>query len=29
MIVDPRDAMMERVRVDAGVSRGMRVLDLG
>jgi SAM-dependent methyltransferase len=29
MMVDPRDAMMERVLVDAGVSRGMRVLDLG
>ncbi|MFO0625298.1 MAG: class I SAM-dependent methyltransferase [Polyangiales bacterium] len=29
MIIDPREAMMERVLVEAGVSRGMRVLDLG
>lgn len=29
MIVDPRDAMMERLLDDAGIGEGMRVLDLG
>jgi ubiquinone/menaquinone biosynthesis C-methylase UbiE len=29
MIVDPREAMMERLLSDAGVEAGMRVLDLG
>ncbi|MBL8681721.1 MAG: class I SAM-dependent methyltransferase [Myxococcales bacterium] len=29
MIVDPRDAMLERLVSDAGITSGMRVLDLG
>lgn len=29
MFVDPREAMLERLLLDAGISQGMRVLDLG